>query len=237
MKKYYTYIILILLIFLLCFFYINIPKQIKEGFSWSNKSIRDFLTFQNTVNPTTQFNMKMIQDQASEQELKTLLRDGYWPWSENTKALYINEVSHNPIIKINPQASLDYARTVYNENATKQMLSWNTKEGIFLLNGASLYKNGRKTGNVKCEMDEHGKTFMQKTIYLGDNLWNGYKNTKTTVLKNNQLPEEIPGFSFIKGSCNPCIALDNDYSCPFKINTKDTDTKGISEIWKNLWVI
>lgn len=234
MKKYKTYIILIALLGLLCLFYINIPKKVKEGFTWSTNSIRDFLTFQTTVNPNTQFNMKMIQSQASEKELAALLRDGQWPWSESTQTLYINELNHNPIIKINPRASMNYARTVYNENATKQMLSWNTKEGQFLLSGASLYNNGHKTGNVKCEMDEHGKTFMQKTTYLGDNLWNGYKNTKTTNLKNSELPEEIPGFHFIKAPCNPCVAIDNDYSCPFEINT---NTKGVSEIWKNLWSI
>lgn len=237
MKNYYMYFICILLILILYLVYNNIPGKLKEGFTWSNKSIRDFLTFQTTVNPNTQFNMRMIQNQASEQELASLLRDGYWPWSETTKSLYINDISHNPIIKINPEASMNYARTVYNENATKQMLSWNTKEGQFLLSGATLYNKGRKTGNVKCEMDEHGKTFMQKTMYLGDNLWNGYKNTKTTVLKNTELPEEIPGFHFVKAPCNPCLAIDNEYSCPFEINKSANARQGISEIWKQLWSI
>jgi len=228
MKVYYIYIILLIV----CIY--THSNNLKEGFSWTKQSVGDFLTFQNTVNPTTQFNMSKIQSQASEEELSYLLHNGYWPWSEKTKSLFMDEVSHNPMIRINPKSSLDYTRTVYNENATKQLLSWNTKEGQFLLSGATLYNNGRKTGNVKCEMDEHGKTFMNKTTNLGDNLWNGYKNTKTTVLKNSELPE-IPGFSFIKKSCNPCVALDNDYSCPFKINTKDS--RGTSEIWKSLWSV
>jgi len=238
MKTYYMYFIFMLLLLLIVLWvvYIHFFNKTKEGFIWSNKSIRDFLTFQNTVNPNTQFNMEMIQTQASEDELSALLCDGYWPWSEKTQTLYINEVSHNPIVKMSPQASMNYARTVYNENATKQMLSWNTKEGQFLLSGVSIYKkDGTKTGNVKCEMDEHGKTFMKKTTYQGDNLWNGYKNTKTTNLKNNELPKEIPGFHFIKGPCNPCVALDNDYSCPFELDTKDTGT--VSEVWKSLWSI
>jgi hypothetical protein len=84
-----------------------------------------------------------------------------------------------------------------------------------------------------------GQTMINKTVYDGYNLWNGYRNIQKTVLKNDELQESIPGFRFLKDTCNPCVALDNDYSCPFEINVVDENNKhyekGVSNIWKNLW--
>ena len=218
----------------------------KEGFTWSNDSIRDFLIFQQTVNPNTQFDMDMIQSQASEDELQYLLSTGHWPWSEETKYLYTDAVSRNPIVKRSPVSSLEHVNKIYNENAAKQLLSWNTKEGKFLLNGISKDKGKIK---IKCELDDgtnqngnengNGQTVVKKTVYGGYNLWNGYQNIQKNVVENDVLPQEIPGFKFVKGPCNPCVALDNDYSCPFDINVVDennkTYEKGISDIWSILW--
>ncbi len=76
---------------------------------------------------------------------------------------------------------------------------------------------------------------MIKTVQTGYDLWNGYRNLKKTVLKNDDLPQEISGFHFIKNSCNPCAALNDDYSCPFQINVRGQENNHVSEVWKSLW--
>ena len=217
----YIFLILILILFIFIF-----GNNVREGFTWSTSSIQDFLLFQKTVNPQVQFNMQMIQEQASEDELSHLLKDGYWPWSDELKYLYMDGVAHNKILKINPAYSMEYVRKIYNEKAAKQLVSWNTKEGQFLLNGVKI-----KDGSIKCD-DTNGNISMKKTVENGYNLWNGYKNIQT---KDASLPDDIPGFSFIKEKCNPCLALNNDYSCPFKININGDES--VSEVWSNLWNI
>lgn len=222
--QYKLLFILIIMIFILSIYCRN--SSFKEGFTWSKQSVHDFLIFQSTVNPLVQFNMQMVQEQASEDELNTLLKTGSWPWSEETKYAYMDQIAHNPIIKANPAYPMEYDRKIYNEQAAKQLVSWKTKEGKFLLNGVKI-----DNGIIKC--NDNSK--MQKTIQNGYNLWNGYKNLDTTEISNDSIPNEIQGFQFIKNTCNPCVALNNDYSCPFQINVDgDTET---SSIWKNLWNI
>ena len=118
---------LMLIIFLGFSYYQSL--RTKEGFTWSKKSITDFLQFQETVNPHTQFDINIIQKQASESELQELLENGRWPWANDTKYLYMDAVYHKPIVKINPKESLDFAQRLYNDNAAKKLVSWNTKEG------------------------------------------------------------------------------------------------------------
>ena len=109
-----------------------------EGFTWSRNTINKFNVYQDTVNlNANQFNMSVLQEQASEDEAKELLITGYWPWSDDTKKQYIEGVWQNPIIKFQPEAALDYAMKLYNETAAKRLLSWNTKEGKFLLYGGT----------------------------------------------------------------------------------------------------
>ena len=88
---------------------------------------------------------------------------------------------------------------------------------------------------VKCSTDSHGNSVMEKQIFKGMNLWNGYMNTKTSIIKSEDIPKEMPGFSFVKNPCNPCVALNSpgDFSCPFKLNIKGDDS--ISNSWKKLW--
>ena len=103
---------------------------------------------------------------------------------------------------------------IYNKNAATELLAWNTKEGHLLLYGT---KN-----NIKCSPD----SIMQKQVFTG-------MNYKTKNVKPEDIPTEIPGFSFVKGSCNPCLALDADFSCPFKLNIEGDNS--ISEPWNKLW--
>jgi hypothetical protein len=177
----------------------------KEGF-WSQQTLTNFKTYSNIRYPHTTFNMDILQQQASEQEADDLLKNGRWQWSGETKDKYINAISHNTMIQINPKQSLDDAMKIYNENAIKQLLYWNTKEGEFVLDGLT-----RGEDTIKCS---DGR--LQKTVVNGYNYLNGYKNSVSTYLDDVDLPNEIPGFSFVNSVCNPCIALDNDYSCKFQ---------------------
>jgi len=177
----------------------------KEGF-WSQDTLDNFLKYSKTAFPKTTFNTDILQQQASEQEVDGLLKNGYWQWSNETKNNYKNAISNNPIIKINPEESLKEAMKIYNENAIKQMLYWNTKEGKFVLYG--LISKNRDI--IRCN---NGK--LNKTIFKGYNYFNGYSNSTTSAVN---LPNDIPGFKFTNGVCNPCAALDDDYSCKFQLN-------------------
>jgi hypothetical protein len=240
MKYNYNFITIIITIIAIIILYPFINKVlnnllgIKEGFTWSRDLVTRFNKYQETVNLNdNQFNLKVLQDQASPEETEQLLKTGYWPWSQDTQDQYYEAVWQNPMIKFFPGAALDYAMKLYNETAVKRLMSWNTKEGQFLLYGG---KNGDNTV-IKCSEDPDKNPVLQKTTFDGYNLWNGYKNTSTTNIKNEDVPKEMPGFSFVKNSCNPCSALNDpaDYSCPFKLNVKgDNET---SAVWKNLWNI
>jgi len=228
-------------------------NKIKEGFvtynNWTPELIQQFRKYQATVNENNhQFNMEQVQKQATPEEAKELLKTGYWPWSNSLIALYLNKIGNNNILKIDPGVALNYDMKLYNQKAATELLSWNTKEGEFLLNGVDLGINKAMDytyftaslphDTIKCTTLNDGTTSMTKVEHTGINRWNGYTNKKITNLSNAELPNEIPGFSFVKGECNPCVALNNpaDYSCPFEINVKnDSDKKGITYIWRQLW--
>jgi hypothetical protein len=76
---------------------------------------------------------------------------------------------------------------------------------------------------------------MEKKVYNGMNLWNGYMNSTITIVKPEDIPKEMPGFTFVKEPCNPCSALnfDSEFNCPFRINVEGDNT--ISKPWKELW--
>jgi len=225
------FIIIFIVIFIIISIVFYEKLKIVEPFQWSQQNIDRFISLQSTINPQSHFNMQMVQNQASEEEALELFNTGYWPWSENTSALYKDAVSKEPIIRLTPAFSLQSAKTLYNENAIKKMLSWNTKEGEFLLNGGFNNDNNK----IKCfsYANTTDPSVMKKISVNGYHLWNGYKNEKITDINNEDIPQEMPGFSFISSPCNPCKALDEDYSCPFKLNVKGDDS--VSDIWKILW--
>jgi hypothetical protein len=234
-----VYIFSIYIIYPIYLTIINFNNNI-EGFAWSKQTIHEFLKYQKTVNTNNhQYDMNVLQEQSSENEAKQLLSTGYWPWSDKTKYLYLDAVSKLPIINIDPSVSLDYAMKIYNEEAIKRLLQWNTKEGQFLIQGVILGNSENMPkevqNTIKCTPSLNNDSQMEKIVYTGYNLRNGYKNSTTTLLRNEDLPKEIPGFSFVKKSCNPCLALNNpmDYSCPFTINIKGNNS--ISDIWKERW--
>ena len=221
MKYSYNILIFILIFILICTLTF---KKIQTGFQnytrqWSSDLIKRFNIYNKTVNQNmNQYNLTQLQRQATPEEAEELLRTGFWPWPNDLKQLYIEKVWSNPIIKINPQYALNYAMKIYNKNAATELLAWNTKEGHLLLYGA--HNNDNNT--IKCSPD----SIMQKQDFTG-------MNYKTKDIKPEDIPTEIPGFSFVKGSCNPCLALDGDFSCPFKLNIEGDNS--ISEPWNKLW--
>ncbi len=218
----------------------------KNGFQnyyntkWSPDLIQRFIVYQKTVNKNAnQFDLDQLQQQASPAEAEDYLKNGLWSWPDDLKKLYIEQVWSSPIIKIEPQYALNYAMKIYNQNAVRELLAWNTKEGHFLLYGGDIGVSDGMPQNVnntiQCSTDSNNNSSLIKKIYTGMNLWNGYMNYKTTNVKPEDIPNEMPGFTFVKSPCNPCVALNSpgDFSCPFKINIKGNNN--ISEPWKQLW--
>ena len=55
----------------------------REGFTeWSSKLKTDFANFENTHNPNFQFDVNIIQKQASPEEVEYLIKNNKWPWSD-----------------------------------------------------------------------------------------------------------------------------------------------------------
>jgi hypothetical protein len=186
-----------------------------------------------------QFDLEQLQRQATPLEAEEYLKNGIWTWPDDLKNLYIEQVWTNPIIKIDPYYALNYAMRIYNQNAVRELLAWNTKEGHFLLYGGNLGVSDGMPKNInntiKCSTDSINNSVMQKKIYTRMNLWNGYMNSTINEVNPEDIPKEMPGFSFVKTPCNPCVALNSpgDFSCPFRLNIKGDNT--ISEPWKQLW--
>ena len=245
MKYSYNILFVIIIFFLIIIFNAFTKKSSLNGFEnygqkWTKDLIKRFNIYQTTVNKNvTQFNLDELQRQASPQEAEQFLRTGFWPWPDDLKNLYIEKVWSSPIIKIDPQIALNYAMSIYNQNAVRELLAWNTKEGHFLLYGADLGVSDGMPKNIhntlKCSTDYVNSSSIEKKVYTGTNLWNGYMNSITTKIVPENIPQELPGFTFINGPCNPCTALNSpgDFSCPFKININGDDS--ISEPWRQLW--
>ena len=211
-----------------------------EG-GWPQDIISKFLKFQTVTNPNIYFDMKIIQKQATSEEAEILLKTGSWPWTPDVQRMYRDSIARNSYISMNPGTSLNDAQKVYNENAMKQLLSWNSKEGDFLLGGVIVGHTEGMPKNinniVRCAAKIDGETEMHKTVYNGYNGINGSLSYTTSVVPNEEIPNVVPGFSFLaeKGVCNPCAPLNSppDYSCPFIIDTGNGTI--ISRIWESLW--
>jgi len=240
----YSYSIIIIIFLVIAIIIFNSYSKKKNGFQnyepWPLDLIRRFKIYQNTVNLNkTQFDLSIIQNQATAEEAENYLKTGYWYWPNDLKYEYINKVWSNPMIKIDPEISLQDAMSIYNQNAARELLAWDSKEGQFLLYGADLGVTDGIPSNLhntlKCSIDNNGDSVMKKKVYNSMNLWNGYMNTKTTTVYPEDIPKEMAGFSFLNDPCDPCVALNtpNNYSCPFRLNVEGDDK--ISNQWKYLW--
>ena len=219
-KRLFLFFILFCCLFIYYYFKIDeIKTQSVELFTnkknkeWSEDLKQRFLKYQNTmsINNYT-YNLEILQQQVSPQEVEEYLKSGYWNWDETLKKLYLDKLQSSTLVNFLPEQGLIYAMKMYTPEAAKQLLSWNYKEGEFLLYGAKdINKN-----IIKCSSDD--KSFL---IDISNN-----------KIDDENIPNVIPGFSFIDKPCNPCVGLNND-KCAFKLNVKGDDST--SEIWKMIW--
>lgn len=235
----------IIVVCILLFFWRQLTYKVFEGFNnkeeyrkWSPDLIKRFNEFQTTVNENNyQYDMETIQQQAPPEEAEELLKTGYWPWSDELKGLYIEKMWSNTMIKADPNVALRIAMKTYNQRAMTELIAWNSKEGEFLLNGVIIKKNpninGTNNDTIKCSYND--VPVLEKKTFKGINLWNGYKNIETTILSPEDIPKEVPGFRFASKKCNPCVAINGDFSCPFSIATTTDKNDEISSPWRMLW--
>jgi hypothetical protein len=180
-----------------------------------------------------------------------------WPWSPDVIQLYKDAAKRNPYIRTSPEHAVMRVRKIYNQAAILRILSDETKEGQFLLNGVLVRDNdvnpfedlpsgfgtfGYTSGLIgdlqddviKCSSKDDPS--LQKITYTGKGgIFN--QQTKTiTPVDYKDAEQLIPGFTFVNGPCNPCGPLKEtpDYSCPFKLNVKN-HPPFISSVWQYLW--
>lgn len=202
---------------------------------WSQDILKKFKEYQNTTfNNSYQFNMDKLQQQASSKDVEYLMNNDKWPWSTDTQNLYLAAIGKSTMVQILPKESLDNVMKIYNENAMRQLLSWNTKEGDFLLGGVKVGE-GKKQKSQNEENNFTQALYPDKAIKCdGDKgmIW----SSNNKKINNADLPSLISGFEFgDAGVCNPCIALEDNanYSCPFSLNINGD--KSVSSIWKDFW--
>jgi len=203
---------------------------------WPQSVIYDFINFQKKYNPNIRFDLDIVQKQATASEAKILLKTGKWPWSSDVIRLYKDAISHNNIINTEPGISSRNARTIYNQRAILELLSWNSKEGTFLTSGSVIGHTEGLPDNlnnvVRCGINKStGNMSMQKIVY------NKYGNKTITNISNSNIPKQVNGFKFLKGECNPCGPLSDpaSYSCPFSLNIGNGNE--VSAPWQHLWGI
>jgi len=221
----------------------------------------DFLKIQTTINKNTVFDMEQIKKQSTSEELEYFNKNGKWPWSQKVIELYEEAVNKNPYIRTVPEQSTNYARKIYNEAAILRILSYQTKEGQFLLNGVLVkdpsgnkmeelpngfgdfpYKSGlignRVDDIIKCSMKDDENPTLERLRYEGKGGIFGEQNESISPVDYNDLEKIIPGFTFLNKPCNPCGALAStpDYSCAYRLRVKDK-APFISSVWQYLWGI
>jgi hypothetical protein len=228
-KRLFLFFILFVCIFIYYYFgFHEIKNYVVELFTnqnnkiyqWSEDLKKRFLEYQNTMSRNDyNYNLEILQQQVPPEEVEEYLKTGYWNWDETLKKLYLDKVQSSTLVNIVPEVSLDYAMQMYTPEAAKQLLAWNYKEGEFLLYGAKdIHKN-----IVKCSSDDD-------PFLTSDRRENNNKK-----INNEDIPNVVPGFSFINEPCNPCVAINNlsNSNCAFKLNIEGDDTT--SEIWKRIW--
>lgn len=221
----------------------------------------DFLRIQNTINRNKIFDMNKINSQASQEELKYFNENGKWPWSQEVINLFEEAINRNPYIRTLPEIATEHARTIYNQAAILQVLTYQTKEGQFLINGVLVkdpsgnkmeelpsgfgnfpYESGllgnRVDDIIKCNMKDSDNPTLERIRYTGKGGIFGEQTEKVTPVDYNDLEKIIPGFTFLNKPCNPCgaIAENPDYSCAYRLRVKDKPPF-ISSVWQYLWGI
>jgi Ca2+/Na+ antiporter len=218
-------------------------EEVKEGMenqdyyvatTWSPDLINRFIAFQQIYNPNVIFDMNIIQEQATPEEAEEFLQNGKWTWSDEIKNIYRTTLSQNYTVNLDTGVSLKTAQTIYNQTAISELLSWNSKEGSFLLSGVTIGHTKGIPANVnnvaRCGVDSSGNSSLQKITYTGYHGINNNMLSRVETIPNSEIPKEVNGFNFLNGECNPC---DSNYTCPFSLNTGNGNET--SPIWSYLW--
>jgi len=241
-------------------FTISLDDEVKQP-SLTNESKTDFINLQKNINRTKNFDMNVIETQVSQGELDYFNKNGMWPWSQKVIELYQEAVRQNPYIRTMSEDASNDARITYNESSILRILSNQTKEGQFLLNGVLVMDpSGNKMedlpsgfgdfgyssellGNlsddlIKCNFKNDSNPILERTTYTGKGGIFGEQTQKVTQVNYNDLEKIIPGFTFMSSACNPCKAISAtpDYSCPFSLKVKNK-SPFISKVWQYLWGI
>ena len=98
-------------------------SHLKEGFTWSEESSKQFIELQNSINPNVVFDTKEIKKQASQEELDYFLKNGKWPWSKGVENLYKELLDKNTYVRLNPEDAMNDVKTRYNQSIITQILS------------------------------------------------------------------------------------------------------------------
>jgi hypothetical protein len=98
-------------------------SHLKEGFTWSEESGKKFIELQNSINPNVVFDTKLIQNQASQEELDYFLKNSMWPWSKDVEDLYKELLEKNTYVRLNSEDAINQAKTKYNQTIITEILS------------------------------------------------------------------------------------------------------------------
>jgi hypothetical protein len=96
-----------------------------------------------------------------------------WPWSPKVIELYKELSGRNPYVREDPNESVKYARRIYNEKAILQIMSLQTKEGVFLVNGIAVTTEDKS----KAERDGAGDYVYSSGLITPNN------DINTTIIK------------------------------------------------------
>ena len=228
---------------IICIVFYRFVVLSKEGFT--QQSVNEFLRIQNTIHRHKIFDIEVMKTQASQEELDYFNAHGKWPWSNSTIQKYKNALSKNPYVRVDPTDAVNYARTIYNEQAILRILYNQSDEGQFLIHGVRVkdangnsyeelpdgvgsfvYESGLQPDLthdvIRCSMKDENNPTMERIRYTGRDSIFGAQTEQRIPVDYHALESIIPTFKFTNQPCNPCGALAStpDYSCKFSLHLK-----------------
>jgi hypothetical protein len=120
----YLFPILVSVFAILFFKYFISNVNMQEGFELTDKSIKDFLLIQNTINPQKVFDTEILKQQVDQKELDYFIQHQKWNWSNETIEKYKDALRKNPYIRTDITDAVNYAQSIYNERAILQVLKY-----------------------------------------------------------------------------------------------------------------
>lgn len=217
---------------------LSVNSEHSRATTLTQDSITDFLNIQRTNYPHLIYDAQILQQNTTQSEMDEFLSTGSWRWSQETQDQYMDRLDKNTMIRTYPGDSLKTAQRVYPEKIIQQILYFNTPEGKFLLNDATVSKKEDKIqayeqglgifgytsgqinkGNHKivgCRIDP--QTQQAEPYLIEPDLSKGANAQylpKQTRLSYSELPIRVNGFEYITNDdhhatpCNPCTMLNN----------------------------